>query len=1008
MAPFRTYSRPKRARVNSLDVGNVLNLKTVSKSKNKKKNKNLKYEIKDLPQRTDLLLKDESNLHVFFNDTFDKLLQKPNNSQSVKKLKTSCISNNKSRQSLRYNLRSSKSPKGFHISKDSWFEQTTPSGFGITNSLEIEIVKPVKTHNGQYNSHSYSNYPKSPIFLNSTQEHSILVHSSTPMVQQTKQKLMEATISPVIREKFHNSLEQTFPESQKIDDIDSKAISLQVSHSQNVFKESVMKSNNLIVSKDEFEQFCDKFSHISMAQVEPINYVTSRKQKQRLSLTEKVPEQILSYEENSSDKIQEILSGKSIQMNFCSLEQITVNYSHSIEEKFSNASSQLKSYTSEQILYNETQEGNTSYNIEEIPNQLESDFSAQIIDNSDNEGVITGILLNSQESSKHRHSYSVEMILNSSNEENSSSNCQENHFENSVDMKSSSSEKNLSCYPKEGNCLSSIQETIFRTSNQERSYSSKQFPDYSFTEDKTDCIQENEISNQPISCSSRDISNNTVDRESKNNASILSGDCQQICDSGDSLNTPSLKETNITLNKATRKSTLTQKVLTFQENAEDLSSDNDNVFLEDSNAANVSSIAPLTRKTIMVAGKGWRRSVMQHRQSLLDFTKQNRKRFTYNIFPAQNQCHSPRSRTLLENYATSVCEESKIELPSLELSIHRPSDKEVVLKYCNQTEPQAFNELCSKLLSSDCRKIGEGVYGEVYMYSNGKSDIVLKIIPIEGDQLVNGEPQKKFGEVLPEIVITSELSKLRSNHSNKTSTFCELKRISCVQGKYPEFLIKLWNEYDRRKGSENECPNFFCANQLYIVFELDNGGENLEAFKFNNALQAISAFKQTAYALAVAEEALSFEHRDLHWGNVLIKKTNKKKATFKHNGSSKSCLIHNVVVTIIDYTLSRITHDGVYIFTDLANDLDLFSGEGDYQFQVYRLMKEHNKNDWKVFKPFSNILWLHYLLDKSINGFRYKNIESKTHKTAIDLLNGYKSAIVNCTSASHFVKEHLS
>ena len=53
----------------------------------------------------------------------------------------------------------------------------------------------------------------------------------------------------------------------------------------------------------------------------------------------------------------------------------------------------------------------------------------------------------------------------------------------------------------------------------------------------------------------------------------------------------------------------------------------------------------------------------------------------------------------------------------------------------------------------NCRKIGEGVYGEVFM-SEGEDSSVLKIMPIEGDQLVNGEPQKKFDEILSEIVIT--------------------------------------------------------------------------------------------------------------------------------------------------------------------------------------------------------------------------------------------------------------
>lgn len=35
--------------------------------------------------------------------------------------------------------------------------------------------------------------------------------------------------------------------------------------------------------------------------------------------------------------------------------------------------------------------------------------------------------------------------------------------------------------------------------------------------------------------------------------------------------------------------------------------------------------------------------------------------------------------------------------------------------------------------------------------------------------------------------------------------------------------------------------------------------------------QAVSIFEQVASGVAVAEEALHFEHRDLHDGNVLVK-----------------------------------------------------------------------------------------------------------------------------------------
>lgn len=52
-----------------------------------------------------------------------------------------------------------------------------------------------------------------------------------------------------------------------------------------------------------------------------------------------------------------------------------------------------------------------------------------------------------------------------------------------------------------------------------------------------------------------------------------------------------------------------------------------------------------------------------------------------------------------------------------------------------------------------CRKIGEGVYGEVFLYEHEDKKSVIKIIPIEGNELVNGEPQKKFQEILSEIVI---------------------------------------------------------------------------------------------------------------------------------------------------------------------------------------------------------------------------------------------------------------
>lgn len=61
-----------------------------------------------------------------------------------------------------------------------------------------------------------------------------------------------------------------------------------------------------------------------------------------------------------------------------------------------------------------------------------------------------------------------------------------------------------------------------------------------------------------------------------------------------------------------------------------------------------------------------------------------------------------------------------------------------------------------KRILTRCRKIGEGVYGEVFMYKSLEGQCrVMKVIPLEGDMLVNGEQQKKFEEIISEIVIAS-------------------------------------------------------------------------------------------------------------------------------------------------------------------------------------------------------------------------------------------------------------
>ena len=64
---------------------------------------------------------------------------------------------------------------------------------------------------------------------------------------------------------------------------------------------------------------------------------------------------------------------------------------------------------------------------------------------------------------------------------------------------------------------------------------------------------------------------------------------------------------------------------------------------------------------------------------------------------------------------------------------------------------------------------------------------------------------------------------------------------------------------------------------------------------------------QVTAALAIAEAELEFEHRDLHWGNVLVSRTEDAVIEFCHQGTPLRIESSGVKVAIIDFTLSRLS-----------------------------------------------------------------------------------------------------
>ncbi|XP_040287750.1 serine/threonine-protein kinase haspin [Bufo bufo] len=341
------------------------------------------------------------------------------------------------------------------------------------------------------------------------------------------------------------------------------------------------------------------------------------------------------------------------------------------------------------------------------------------------------------------------------------------------------------------------------------------------------------------------------------------------------------------------------------------------------------------------------------------------------------------------------------------LCTHELTDAEKVLAECQQDEPIPFYQCLTRDQLRCCQKVGEGVYGEVFRTLRGEQHVALKVIPIEGSQKVNGEHQKSFAEILPEIIISKELSLLSDGEENQTSGFIQLHSAHCVQGSYPPELLSAWDTFAEEKGTENERPDLFGPEQLFMILEFEFGGEDLERIssKLPSVAASRSILHQVTAALAVAEEELRFEHRDLHWGNLLIEKSPSCTMSISLNGEIFDIPNAGIQVKIIDYTLSRLDKDGLTVFCDLSTDEELFLGEGDLQFDVYRMMRQENQNVWSSYKPHSNVLWLHYLCDKLLSEVKYiKKPTSAPQRRELRRLQDFRREVRHFGSATEVLK----
>ncbi|ODQ77679.1 hypothetical protein BABINDRAFT_163391 [Babjeviella inositovora NRRL Y-12698] len=267
----------------------------------------------------------------------------------------------------------------------------------------------------------------------------------------------------------------------------------------------------------------------------------------------------------------------------------------------------------------------------------------------------------------------------------------------------------------------------------------------------------------------------------------------------------------------------------------------------------------------------------------------------------------------------------------------------------------------SRLPRFQLSKLAESTYSEVFLEASFSGDArhVLKIVPFAAHAAVCTQ------DLVQELQITQHLSHLDG--------FVKYTSSHVVQGSYPELLLRLWDRYGRSNSSENARPDGFSATQMFLVIELEYAGTDLERFPVQDWQQASRIFWLVARTLALGEVEHKFEHRDLHWGNITIKEhVNYQKLAEMDVAMGEDPTATELEVTVIDFTLSKLKLDTQVVWKPL-DDPELFTGKGDYQFEIYRFMKadylqraRRNGVDWSVDLK-SNVYWLHYLADKLLN-----------------------------------------
>lgn len=297
-------------------------------------------------------------------------------------------------------------------------------------------------------------------------------------------------------------------------------------------------------------------------------------------------------------------------------------------------------------------------------------------------------------------------------------------------------------------------------------------------------------------------------------------------------------------------------------------------------------------------------------------------------------------------------------------------------------------------------KIAESSYAEVYKVTNPSGTSILKVMALKPPSGAGSrrETACTVESVISEVLIMDIMAEIPG--------YLVFRDMHLISGKPHQSLVAAWEAHDwgvslldddgketNEGGSHSTFPHPAKYNKdaVFLILELGDAGIDVEHYVCKTAIELWDIFLGIVVALATGEDVCGFEHRDLHEGNVCVKKIRKPTTPPPH--SDHKFGYSGLEVIILDYTLSRAEnpHTGEIIAFNLEENQELFWESDMLQHQMYRRMKNHvffnahclnhkltddfdtsweKEMNWKDFHPYTNVLWIFYQLSFLLKEFK--------------------------------------